>query len=125
MIEAASTAIIQFPGSNPTALRLALLDKGWQPIPITAPDPADPDAGKKPVLANWRGVVLTPHLISSWAHGSRRKDTNTGIRTRGLVAVDIDVLNEPLADRLLSLATQMLGETPLVRIGKAPKKLAC
>lgn len=109
---------------DPTRLRLAIYDLGWQPIPITAPDPNDKDAGKKPLLADWRKITLTAPLIRSWAHGPCRSHTNTGIRTRGLVAVDIDVLNESLADQLLQLATGMLGETPLVRIGKAPKRLA-
>jgi putative DNA primase/helicase len=112
------------PGSNPTALRLAIFDKGWQPIPVTAPDPADKDAGKKPLLPNWRQVAITPAVIRGWAAGSCRTHTNTGLRTRGLVAIDIDVLDGPLADRLLNLATDMLGATPLVRTGKAPKRLA-
>src|SRR5436190_13287482 len=103
---------------TPTAIRLAVFDKGWQPIPITAPDRADPDAGKKPVLRNWRGIALTPSLIRSWATGPRRRDTNTGLRTRGLTVIDIDVLDQLLSERLLAMAMKMLGETPLLRVGK-------
>ncbi len=122
----ASAATTPVPGNNsPTAIRLALFDKGWQPIPITAPDPNDKDAGKKPLLPNWRKISLTPAIIRGWATGPRRKDTNTGLRTRGLVAADIDVPDAPLAERLTALAAQMLGETPLMRIGRAPKMLAC
>src|ERR1700722_18525272 len=111
-------------GSNPTALRLALFDKGWQPIPITRPDPADKDAGKKPLLPKWREITLTPPIIRSWGTGPRSKDIGTGLRTRGLVGVDIDLLHEPLSDRVLALGTRMLGETPLLRVGRAPKVLA-
>ena len=111
--------------STPTAIRLALYDKGWHPIPVTAPKSGDKEAGKKPLLPAWRTISITAPVIQSWAKGRWRYDTNTGIRTRGLVAVDIDVLDTAIADQILAIAAEMLGETPLVRIGKAPKKLAC
>jgi Family of unknown function (DUF5906)/Primase C terminal 2 (PriCT-2)/Bifunctional DNA primase/polymerase, N-terminal len=113
------------PPSTSTALRLALFDKGYQPIPITAPNANDKDAGKKPLILNWRTIPINAPEIRSWGKGVRARDTNTGIRTRGLLAVDIDVLDEALSDRLQQLAFDMLGETPLLRIGKAPKRLAC
>ena len=36
-------------------------------------------------------------------------------------AIDIDVLDHDLSEKIVSLATEILGYTPLVRIGRAPK----
>jgi hypothetical protein len=47
----------------------------------------------------------------------------TGILSGSIVGIDIDVHDAELASRLERLAREMLGETPLLRIGLAPKRL--
>lgn len=39
----------------------------------------------------------------------------------GLCVLDIDVTNPNLADRILQLADRMLGRSPVIRVGRAPK----
>ena len=39
-----------------TQLRQQLLRNGYQPIPVTSPDPKDPQLGKKPAIAGWQKV---------------------------------------------------------------------
>lgn len=46
-----------------------------------------------------------------------------GIATGAVVGIDIDILDGALAIQLAELATSMLGDTPCLRIGRAPKRL--
>lgn len=39
----------------------------------------------------------------------------------GLCVLDIDVTNADLADRIMQLADRMLGRSPVIRVGRAPK----
>ncbi|MGI4942041.1 MAG: hypothetical protein ACRYHQ_16020, partial [Janthinobacterium lividum] len=51
--------------------------------------------------------------------------TNTGLLCGTLVGVDADIPEPQLAERIAHLAEELLGWTPLVRIGRAPKWLRC
>ena len=46
-----------------------------------------------------------------------------GIACGNVVGIDIDVMDAELSIRLRNLALRMLGDTPLIRIGLAPKAL--
>jgi hypothetical protein len=46
-----------------------------------------------------------------------------GIATGAVVGIDIDILDGALAIQIADLATSMLGDTPCLRIGRAPKRL--
>jgi putative DNA primase/helicase len=107
---------------NMTALRLGLLDHGYIPLPITNPDAPGKDAGKRPTLKHWQTVETTPAAIRSWER-SRRHETNTGLRCGHLLGIDVDVRDGGLVHRLLDLASDTIGATPLMRIGQAPKTL--
>jgi hypothetical protein len=48
---------------------------------------------------------------------------NTGLLCDDAVAVDVDVLDQELADQIVNLIERTLGQTPLIRIGRAPKTL--
>ncbi|HEV7266172.1 MAG TPA: bifunctional DNA primase/polymerase [Falsiroseomonas sp.] len=50
-------------------------------------------------------------------------DCGVGIARGTVVGIDIDVLDAALAIELASLASSMLGDTPCLRIGQAPKRL--
>ena len=108
-----------------TVIRLRLLDGGYDPLPIVGPDAPGKSPGKRPSLGGWQAMEITQDIVRSWESGPRAADTNTGVRTGKVAAVDIDVLTQSLADKLHAIATAMLGPTPLLRVGRAPKRLLC
>ena len=65
----------------------------------------------------------TPEALKSWITACPTLNVAVALgRGSGCTfAVDIDVTDEDLSNRVTALADEMLGETPLVRIGKAPK----
>lgn len=107
-----------------TDLRLALHRNGYLPVPITAPSVRDPSAGKKPLMEQWQTVCAQAdeEMVRRWSHEWRRC-TNTGILTNRCRAGDIDVHDADLAQRLLALAFEHFGSSPLLRTGEAPKIL--
>ena len=109
-----------------TALRLALRANGYFPVPVSGPDMNVPSAGKRPLMAKWQTRCLDASIedIARWAR-VEPASINTGLLTGVLAAVDIDVLDAALAARIEALAVLSLGQTPLRRIGRAPKVLLC
>src|SRR4051812_37436290 len=110
-----------------TSIRVNIHRLGWRPVPVYSPDAAVKSAGKRPFLDDWLNVSAgaDEETVRSWS--SLRAAGNTGILTGtsggGVVAVDIDVLVHEISAEILDLSREMLGETPLWRIGKAPKVL--
>lgn len=91
---------------------------GWQPIPISLPDPCDPDAGKRPVVEHkWDWTRYRPP-----AERPRFGMYGVGILTATTPAVDTDVLVPDLAAAIDRMVVAALGEGP-ERIGRAPKRL--
>jgi putative DNA primase/helicase len=107
---------------NITALRLALLTRGYIPLPITSPDAPSKDAGKAPHLPKWQTIEITPDAIRGWER-TRRRETNTGLRCGYLLGLDIDVRDGGLVNTLVDLASDTIGTSHLMRIGQAPKTL--
>ena len=70
----------------------------------------------------WQTIEITPDAIRGWER-TRRQETNTGLRCGYLLGLDIDVRDGGLVHRLLDLASDTIGATPLMRIGQAPKTL--
>jgi hypothetical protein len=109
--------------ATPFARRMALIRHGYTPVPITDPDDPTPglnSPGKQPKINNWQHLVaetLTEGMVRSWC------EPGTGILTRTARGIDIDVLDPELSARLGSLTVEMLGPTPLIRVGRAPKTL--
>jgi hypothetical protein len=94
-----------------TAYRKGLLAAGYLPIPVN---------GKVPPIAGWQDIEATKALIDGWVD-KYADATNTGILTRTIPAIDIDVLDAAVADELQEIAERMIGASA-VRIGKAPKR---
>ena len=96
-------------------LRLALRRNGYRPVPV---------AGKRPWLKNWQRVCATADEgeIERWS-SAFPTCTNTGVLCGDTVGVDIDITDETLAASVEALAREVLGPTPLKRIGRAPKLL--
>ena len=63
----------------------------------------------------------TDHEVDVWGNWP---EAGIGIATGRVIGIDIDVLSDPqLAKRIEDLAREMLGDTPALRIGRAPKRL--
>jgi P4 family phage/plasmid primase-like protien len=118
--------------ADPTAIRLGLLNEGYQPTPICPPGCTHVDkrgrpcksAGKAVHIAGWTKGTATARDVRAW-HRTRPQDTNTGLLTGEMVGVDGDILDPLLSAQVDNLAEQHFGPTPLRRIGRAPKWLRC
>jgi hypothetical protein len=102
-----------------------LVDNGYPVLPIM---PGTKKPGRY-LNGMWRDYPgwnrhsvrpTTEHELAIW---SQWPDAGIGIVTGSIVGVDIDVHDAQLASRLERLAREILGETPLLRIGLAPKRL--
>lgn len=101
-----------------TDTRLRLFKNGYTPLPAN---------GKAVLIEGWSTMQVDAETIRKW-EGSQSKATNTGVRTgHGLVAVDIDILDDAVADELQELLERELvdgQDLPPVRFGLRPKRLA-
>src|SRR5262245_7009626 len=107
-----------------TQLRLALSRNGYRPVPVSGAHLAIKSAGKRPLMKGWETICATAgeDEIARWSR-AQRNCTNTGLLCGDIVGVDIDVPVEALAADIEALAREMLGATPLKRVGRAPKLL--
>ncbi len=112
------------PADDLTDLRLTLHRNAYRPVPVLGPHVATKAAGKRPAMKSWEAVCATADEaeITRWTH-AQRNCTNTGLLCGTLIGIDIDVLDAGHASRLTGMATDMLGPSPLSRIGRAPKIL--
>ena len=109
-----------------TALRLQLHRNGYRPVPVSDPNPMLSTAGKAPCLKNWPEVCAQADeaVIRGWERRPTNH-SNTGLLTGDLIGMDLDLPVPALAERIRQMAEEMVGPTPLLRIGKAPKVLRC
>lgn len=107
-----------------TEYRLKIRANGWRPVPVTGPQTKCDNPGKAVLLKEWQRICQTANEkeIVSWA--KRFPDwTNTGVLCGDVVAIDIDVTDEELANKIERLARDMLGDTPICRYGQKPKRM--
>lgn len=109
---------------DPTELRLRLHRNGYRPVPVLGAHVAMKAAGKRPMMKGWETVCAGADEgeIARWGR-AQRNCTNTGLLCGALIGVDIDVLDPDHAQRLREVALDILGPTPLLRVGKVPKCL--
>ena len=89
------------------ALRSRLWDAGYRPVPVYNIDEPGASPGKRPMGEGWQ------HAARQGPPGKPHpRALNTGILCDGLRAVDLDVDDPALADRLHKLAVSMLGDAP-------------
>jgi hypothetical protein len=107
-----------------TSLRLRLREMGYPPVPVVGPNAPGKSPGKRPVMPDWRKRCLAADNaeVQRWTK-AEPGCTNTGILCDHLAPVDIDVPVPGLAEQVEALAVATLGETPLRRVGRAPKVL--
>lgn len=84
-----------------------LIENGYSPLPVD---------GKAAVAPGWQSGEMTPARMRSLRqeHPAAR---NTGLRTGTLAAIDIDIPNPEVAEAVKALAIEVLGPTPLIRVG--------
>lgn len=102
-----------------------LADNGYAVIPIMpgAKVPGRFSTGQWTPYPDWTRHAdrpTKPFEIDIWR---RWPECGVGIACGSVVGIDIDVTDAALAIQLTELATEMLGDTPCIRIGQAPKRL--
>ena len=88
-----------------------MLAAGYQPLPVN---------GKKVRLEDWSNIVATNELINQWAQ-DWPDHLNTGVLTRNVPFVDIDVTDEEMAEEIEALFESAI-ESSAVRVGLPPKR---
>ncbi len=102
-----------------------LVDNGYAVIPIMpgAKVPGRFSGGAWTPYPDWTRHTdrpTKPFEIDIWR---RWPECGVGIACGAVVGLDIDVMDAALAIQLTELATDMLGDTPCLRIGQPPKRL--
>jgi hypothetical protein len=106
-----------------TACRKLLLENGYITVAVTSPDQNDRQAGKKPVGKNWADNQDVQKCdIDAWALRYPNAK-NTGILCGNVVAIDIDVADPALVERIKAAAFKMLGKHAPVRVGRDPRSI--
>src|SRR5512134_389993 len=102
-----------------------LVDNGYAVIPIMpgTKKPGRLVSGAWRDYPGWTKHCLRPTTEHELAIWSQWPEAGIGIAGGAVAAVDIDIADGALALRIADLARERLGETPAVRIGRAPKRL--
>ncbi len=98
--------------TNRTQVRKDLLHNGFVPLPLT---------DKGCYIEGWSRAEIDEDWLKP--HERVGRYVNTGLRCDELLAFDIDVLDEDLADACEALIEREAGETDFCRIGQWPKRL--
>lgn len=93
-------------------LRNSLLEKGYIPLPLAA---------KGVFIKGWSRADVTEKWLLR--HKRIARYPNTGIRCDNVIAFDIDVLDEALANECEAIIEDEAGQTDLCRVGQWPKRL--
>lgn len=102
-----------------------LLRNGYSPIPIKPGEkqPGQYQGDSWSGLKNWSQFLAVPPSREIFATWSAWPGAGVGLLTGDIVAVDIDVLDRDVVSEILNKADEVLGETPLCRVGLEPKLL--
>ena len=93
-------------------LRKQLLANGYRPLPLL-------DKGIR--IPGWTRAEIDADWLAPYERSNKYK--NTGIRCDDLIAFDIDVLDEDLANEIEDFIEEKCGPTDLCRVGCWPKRL--
>lgn len=102
-----------------------LVDNGYSVIPIMPGSkvPGQFRGGEWSPYPDWTRHCERPTKSFEVDIWRRWPGCGVGIATGAVVGIDIDILDGALAIQLADLAASMLGDTPCLRIGRAPKRL--
>ena len=103
----------------------ALLRNGYSLIPIKPGEkrPGQYQGGSWSGLQKWSQFLAFPPSREVIARWSSWPGAGVGLLTGNIIAVDIDILDEDLASKIVAKADEVLGKSPLLRIGREPKAL--
>ncbi len=103
----------------------ALLRNGYHPIPIQPgkKSPGQYHEGRWSGLREWSRFLAAPPTREDIAGWAAWPGAGIGLLTGNIIAVDIDILDEDLASKIVTTADDVLGKSPLLRIGREPKAL--
>lgn len=91
-----------------------LVDAGYQIVPI-------PPGKKSPNFDGWQNTRSSRATVDHWLNNGRDRH-GIGILTRHTPAIDIDIMDEDVADLVEGWCAEAFGQAP-VRVGQAPKRL--
>jgi len=102
-----------------------LVDNGYSVIPIMPGSkvPGQFRGGEWSPYPDWTRHCDRPTKSFEVDIWRRWPGCGVGIATGAVVGIDIDIPDGALAIQLADLAASMLGDTPCLRIGRAPKRL--
>jgi hypothetical protein len=93
---------------------------GWSAIiPVENP-------GKATFIKGWQHYNRCPPTeenIVNWGEKFPNAGVGLAAGPDHVIGIDIDILDPVKADQAYNITCKTLGETPLVRVGRAPKKL--
>jgi len=107
---------IDMAAAPPTAIRLQLKAAGFSPLPLNGKAPSSVEGWQNKHGATAEEIRLWEKLYPY--------DHNTGLLTRLVPTIDIDIMHPEAAEAIEALAREHFEEHGdiLVRIGKAPKR---
>jgi hypothetical protein len=102
-----------------------LLQNGYTPIPIKPREkcPGQYQGGRWSGFPQWSHFLNSPpdfEIVKTW---SSWPGSGIGLLTGKIVGIDVDVTIGELASKIVDMADEFLGTSPLMRIGKEPKSL--
>lgn len=92
-----------------------LVENGYQIVPIRP-------GSKSPGFDGWQKTKATAKTVRNWLVGGF-EDAGVGILTAHTPAIDIDVLDRDVSEKIEKFCTEEFGFSFPTRIGKAPKRL--
>jgi len=92
-----------------------LVALGYPIIPL-------PPAAKGPRKPGWQNIAATPELLAGWLANGSAND-GVGILAAHTPAIDVDILDAPIAEEVRRLMERHFGPGLHTRIGMAPKFL--
>jgi hypothetical protein len=103
------------------ALAPRLRAKGWRAIiPLVQNE-------KRPAIDAWQRfneVAPSADQIKSWCASYENSGVGLCAGPDNIVGVDLDFIDQPIAQAAWGITSAILGSTPLIRIGRAPKRMA-
>lgn len=91
-----------------------LIDNGYEIVPIKP-------GRKSPTINGWEDVRSTKAHLQKWlANG--HATAGVGIATKHTPAIDFDIYDRDVVDRMVEFTRDNLGDAP-IRVGRAPKAL--